>query len=238
MKNRSAAFPQAPLLGLVNTVRDKRVKVYMRRPTHQKGLRFTAGKIPHRLVGFIGPSRSDGTCQRTTPARPEAAVCCPTGPRAGDRNGARRLWPAEMFLQTSTLRAMTTLSQELAHQRKLTAQQLEQRRDMSDQLGTARAVDHSGVFPDMESASGARSELAVLGYGTHISEEQGYVLLEVQKVTPIDPESVEKFTEEVLTAYHRFGGHYDGWGAPIVSSQPTNASTRRSWIDRLMRAHR
>lgn len=105
-------------------------------------------------------------------------------------------------------------------------------------LGTARAVDHSGVFPDMESASGARFELAALGYGTHISVEQDYVLLEVQKVSPIDPESIERFTEEVLTAYHRFGGDYDGWGAPIVSTQPHSASTRRSWIDRLKRPQR
>ena len=133
---------------------------------------------------------------------------------------------------------MTTLSEQLAHQRKLTAQQLEQRCGMSDQLGTARAVDHSGVFQDMKSASGASSELAALGYGTHISEEQGYVLLEVQKMTPIDPESVEKFTEEVLGAYHQFGGDYDGWGAPIVSPQPSTASTRRSWIDRLLRPQR
>lgn len=130
---------------------------------------------------------------------------------------------------------MTPLSKELAHQRRLTAQQLEQRRGMSDQLGTARRVDHSGVFPDMKSASDASSELAALGYGTHISEDQGYVLLEVQKVTPIDPQTVERFTEEVLTSYHRFGGDYDGWGAPIVSPQPDNAPTRRSWLDRLMR---
>lgn len=133
---------------------------------------------------------------------------------------------------------MTTLSEQLAHQRKLTAQQLEQRRGMSDQLDAARTVDHSGVFPDTESASGASSELAALGYGTRISEEQGYVLLEAQKVTPIDPENAEKFTEEVLTMYHRSGGDYDGWGAPIVSPQPDNTANGRSWIDRLIRLQR
>jgi len=133
---------------------------------------------------------------------------------------------------------MTTLSEQLAHQRQLTAQQLKQRRGMSDQLGTARRVDHSGVFPDTKSAADASFELASSGYATRISEDQGYVLLEVQKVTPIDPETVERFTEEVLTVFHRFGGDYDGWGAPVVDPQPDAARPRRSWIDRLMRPQR
>ena len=94
---------------------------------------------------------------------------------------------------------------------------------MSDQLAVARTVDHSGVFPDMKSASGARSELAALGYGTHISEEQGYVLLEVQKVTPIDPDNVEKFTEEtgVTQKYKTMIGKY-GFAARFLGKDATD----------------
>lgn len=133
---------------------------------------------------------------------------------------------------------MTTLSEQLAHQRHLSTQQLEQRRGMSDQLGVPRPVDQSGVFPDRESASEASRELASSGYGTRISDDQGFVLLEAQKVTAIDAESVQKFTEEVLTIFHRFGGSYDGWGAPVVDSPSTTAPLRRSWIERLMRPQR
>lgn len=114
-------------------------------------------------------------------------------------------------------------------------QQLEQRRGMSDQLGAPRPVDHSGVFPDRESASEASRELVSSGYGTHISDDQGYVLLEAQKVSAIDAETVHKFTEEVLTIFHRFGGDYDGWGAPVVDSSPATAAPRRSWLERLLR---
>ncbi|MGG5171524.1 ribonuclease E inhibitor RraB [Pseudarthrobacter sp. J1738] len=113
---------------------------------------------------------------------------------------------------------MTTLSQELAQQRKLTVQQLQQRRSMSDRLSTPRKVDHSGEFPEKQSATDASLELASLGYETRISEGRGYVLLEAHKVTPVDPETVEKFTEEVLTVFHKFGGDYEGWGGPVVTS--------------------
>lgn len=133
---------------------------------------------------------------------------------------------------------MATLAELLAHQRQLTAQQLEQRCGMSDQLGTPRPVDHSGIFPDKESASEASRELESLGYGARISEDQGYLLLEVQKVTAIDAETVHNFTEEVLTVFHRFGGDYDGWGAPVVSFQPDTGPSRRSWIKRLVRLRR
>lgn len=80
---------------------------------------------------------------------------------------------------------MATLAELLAHQRQLTAQQLEQRCGMSDQLGTPRPVDHSGIFPDKESASEASRELESLGYGARISEDQGYLLLEVQKADSV-----------------------------------------------------
>ena len=68
-------------------------------------------------------------------------------------------------------------------------------------IGSSSSL-HSGVFPDRESASEASRELASSGYATRISDNQGYVLLEAQKVTAIDAESVQKFTEEVLTIFH------------------------------------
>ncbi|MEK0156303.1 ribonuclease E inhibitor RraB [Arthrobacter oryzae] len=130
---------------------------------------------------------------------------------------------------------MTTLSEQLAHQQQLATQQLEQWRGMSDQPGAPRPVDHSGVFPTRESATEASHELVTSGYGTRISDDQGYVLLEAQKVNAIDAETVQKFTEEVLTIFHRFGGDYDGWGAPVVDSPPAIETPGRSWLKRLIR---
>lgn len=141
-----------------------------------------------------------------------------------------------MFLAASSLGPMTDISQQLANQRQLAIQQLDQRCGMSDELDVPRAVDHSGLFPDNESAVKASHELAALGYTTDIEDDEDYVLLEAQKVTAVDAETVEKFIEEVLTVFHRYGGEYDGWGAPIVSSALAAAAPRRSWIQRLFRS--
>lgn len=130
---------------------------------------------------------------------------------------------------------MTTLPEQLAHQKQLSAQQLEQRRTMNDDLAAPRPVDHSGIFPDRKSAVAASEELANAGYETQIADDGGNVLLEARKVSAIDGDTVDGFTKEVLTVFQRFGGDYDGWGGPIVTSMPQAPALHRSWIERLIR---
>lgn len=111
---------------------------------------------------------------------------------------------------------MTDFSEKVAQQARLSAEQLQQRMDLNDALDVARPVDHSGVFPDLESASAACAELTSAGYRTTVSGE-GEILVEAQKFSTLDPFAVRAFTGEVLAIFDRHGGDYDGWGAPVES---------------------
>ncbi|MFE4227300.1 ribonuclease E inhibitor RraB [Arthrobacter sp. NPDC056886] len=123
---------------------------------------------------------------------------------------------------------MTDFSDKVAHQARLSAEQLRQRADLNDALDVARPVDHSGVFPDLEGASAACAELTSAGYLTTVSGE-GEILVEAQNISTVDPDAVRAFTGEVLAIFDRHGGEYDGWGAPVESvlvPHPRQGSSR------------
>lgn len=128
---------------------------------------------------------------------------------------------------------MTDPLDKLSHQVELSAKQIEQRREIGDRLEVAREVHHDGVFPNKETASQAGEELATLGYSTEVVEEDDLFLLEVQKISPVDSDSVNSFVQEVSSIIERHGGEYDGWGAEVVDAPRTAGARLPSWLQRL-----
>ena len=128
---------------------------------------------------------------------------------------------------------MTGHLDKLTHQMDLSAKQVEQRLEIGDILEVAREIYHDGVFPNKEAASQAGEELTALGYSTEVVEEDDQFLLEVQKVSPVDSDSVNRFVQEVFSIVERHGGDYDGWGADVVEGPRTAGARLPSWLQRL-----
>lgn len=129
--------------------------------------------------------------------------------------------------------SMTGHSDKLAHQIDLSAKQVQQRLEIGDNLEVAREIYHDGVFLNKGAASKAGEQLTALGYTTEVVEEDDHVLLEVQKISTVDADSVRKFTQEVFSVMERHGGDYDGWGADVMEGPRTHGAWLPSWLQRL-----
>jgi regulator of RNase E activity RraB len=128
---------------------------------------------------------------------------------------------------------MTDPFDKLVEPAALSAKQIEQRLEIDDDLESSRAVDHSAVFPNVEGASQAAEELADLGYSAEVLEEDDYFLLEAHQTSPLDPDSVKQFVQEVSSIVERHGGDYDGWGAEVVEAPRMGGARRPSWLKRI-----
>lgn len=94
--------------------------------------------------------------------------------------------------------------------------------DSGDSLETPRAVDYFANFPSSESRSQFIAEVVAKGYevvGQRFNNEPGAELpytVNLQRVSPIDWDTIDEFTFELFDLAAEHEGEYDGWGSPVV----------------------
>ena len=94
--------------------------------------------------------------------------------------------------------------------------------DEGDSLETPRAVDYFANFASPENRSEFITAVLSKGYevvGQKFDEEPDTVLpygVSLQRVSPIDWDTIDEFTFELFDLAREYEGEYDGWGSPVV----------------------
>lgn len=111
------------------------------------------------------------------------------------------------------------MPRDVEEQLALSAQLVDQRTGMGDQVHAARPIDHLAGFRTRKAAEAAADELVAAGYRVDgLYRRLLTVWLEFSAMTPVDYETAAAFTREVVGIVNRHGGTYDGWGGFLVAA--------------------
>jgi len=91
-----------------------------------------------------------------------------------------------------------------------------------DLLDTDRPVDHYVYFPTTEAREQFIASLPVNGFPTskrtdHSGDQSEAYGVEITRVDPVELGHIHDVVMDLAILAEKFGGDYDGWGAPIVS---------------------
>ncbi|MGY1847273.1 MULTISPECIES: ribonuclease E inhibitor RraB [unclassified Blastococcus] len=102
----------------------------------------------------------------------------------------------------------------------LSAQLVDQRLGMGDQVHQPRPIDHLAGFRSRRAAEAAGEELVAAGYRIDgLRRRFLTVWLEFSAMTAVDSDTAAAFTREVVGIVDRHGGSYDGWGGFLVAAE-------------------
>ena len=100
--------------------------------------------------------------------------------------------------------------------------QIDNRRILGDDVARPRDVEHFAYFASADAARRAVEQLERAGFSgsTYFSGDRSSLM--AVRSDAVDEESARAFVREVDTIVEAHGGHYDGWGAPVVvARRPT-----------------
>ena len=94
--------------------------------------------------------------------------------------------------------------------------QIDNRRMLGDDVARPRDVEHFAYFPTADAAQRAVEQLEKAGFtgSTYFSADRSSLM--AARSDAVDEESARAFVREVDAIVEANGGHYDGWGAPVV----------------------
>lgn len=100
-------------------------------------------------------------------------------------------------------------------------QVIEQLSESGDSLTSPRAVDHFAVFPTPENRSRFVAAAVEAGYrvvGEETGDESDELLYAVnlQRVSPVDWETIDEISFELFDLARNHEGEYTGWGSDVV----------------------
>lgn len=106
------------------------------------------------------------------------------------------------------------LDEELA----ATAEQVERRVAMGDEVGTPRTVDHLALLPRAGTAA-AQHDLRAAGFEILSTRRRLFrTAVEFARTDAVDARSAAAFTREIVELLAQHDGQYDGWGGLAVSA--------------------
>ncbi len=92
--------------------------------------------------------------------------------------------------------------------------------ESGDDGSAIRPIEHFVYFLKGRHAKASAKELASLGYETSISKDGRLVCLRATKDGQATLEATTQMTTEVFAVtVVGHGGHYDGWGCPVVEPE-------------------
>lgn len=88
-----------------------------------------------------------------------------------------------------------------------------------DEPTAPRLVDHVALFRDQAAATRASEPLRGAGFEVDAPEQDDEVwVVQFRRTDALADGRADEFCAEVLSILDEYGGHYDGWGCPVVSS--------------------
>lgn len=86
---------------------------------------------------------------------------------------------------------------------------------MGDHTQVPRDVDHFAVFRNKNTAADAATELRARGYSVSIDRKGLKSMLIATSESTTDLETINQCLAGIVAIVTRYGGDYDGWGAPL-----------------------
>ncbi|HEY8913301.1 ribonuclease E inhibitor RraB [Lacisediminihabitans sp.] len=97
----------------------------------------------------------------------------------------------------------------------LSAEQLDQRLGMDDNLSAVREVEHFSYFARRKNADQARESLAAQGFHVEIGRRGLKTILIARRDEDVLPATVEATVRAVFAIVTNTRGDYDGWGGTV-----------------------
>ena len=91
-----------------------------------------------------------------------------------------------------------------------------------DALRTPRQVDHTGIFPDRESADRFTEAVASMGFEIRSLEQQPdapEVVVQFRRGDPVTLGHINAVASDLRQIAQQHSGDYDGWGCQVVSTE-------------------